>query len=461
MKPVVTLVGRPNVGKSTLFNRLTHSRAALVADLPGLTRDRIYGDGRIGDRPYMVVDTGGLSGEAETMAEHIAGQARQAMLEADVILFMVDGRGGLTAGDEQIAAALRHMGKRIFVVVNKCEGADPNVAAAEFQSLGLGQPYAVSAAHGSGVALLMEAVLAELPPAAASDEEAQDGIRVAVVGRPNVGKSTLINRLLGEERVLVYDQAGTTRDSVYIPYERDGQRYVLIDTAGVRRRARIGNIIEKFSVVKTLQAIDAAHVVIMVLDARESVHAQDLTLAGMVVERGRALVIAVNKWDGLPPEQRQRMKTEIDRRLPFLDFAAIHFVSALHGTGVGNLFDEVLNAYAAAMRKLPTPELTRVLNQAVSHYPPPLARGRRIKLRYAHQGGSNPPLIIIHGNQTAALSTAYQRYLVNTFRDTLHLEGTPVRIEFKTGANPYAGKKNVLTKRQVAKRKRLRRHVKK
>ena len=461
MKPVVTLVGRPNVGKSTLFNRLTHSRAALVANLPGLTRDRIYGDGKIGDRPYMVVDTGGLSGETETMAENIAGQARQAMLEADVILFLVDGRGGLTAGDEQIAATLRQLGKRIFVVVNKSESVDPHVAAAEFQSLGLGLPHAISAAHGEGVVSLMEAVLAELPAADEANEEVQDGIRVAVVGRPNVGKSTLINRLLGEERVLVYDRAGTTRDSVFIPYERDGQPYVLIDTAGVRRRARVDDVIEKFSVVKTLQAIDAAHVVIMVLDAREGVHAQDLTLAGMVVERGRALVIAVNKWDGLPPEQRQRMKTEIDRRLPFLDFAAIHFVSALHGTGVGNLFDEIRSAYTAAMRKLPTPELTRILNQAVIHYPPPLARGRRIKLRYAHQGGSNPPLIIIHGTQTAALPASYQRYLVNTFRDALHLEGTPVRIEFKTGVNPYAGKKNVLTKRQVAKRRRLQRHVRK
>ena len=461
MKPVVTLVGRPNVGKSTLFNRLTHSRAALVADLPGLTRDRIYGDGKIGDRPYMVVDTGGLSGEAETMAEHIAGQARQAMLEADVILFLVDGRAGLTAGDEQIAAGLRQTGKRVFVVVNKTEGADPDVVGADFQSLGLGRPHAVSAAHGGGVAILMEAVLAALPPAVEGNVEQRDGIRVAVVGRPNVGKSTLINRLLGEERVLVYDQAGTTRDSVYIPYERDGQAYVLIDTAGVRRRARVDDVIEKFSVVKTLQAIDAAHVIIMLLDAREGVHAQDLTLAGMIIDRGRALVIAVNKWDGLPPEQRQRMQSEIDRRLPFLDFAAIHFVSALHGTGVGNLFDDILSAYGAATRKLSTPELTRILNQAVIYYPPPLARGRRIKLRYAHQGGSNPPLIIIHGNQTAALPAAYQRYLVNSFRNALRLTGTPIRLEFKTGANPYAGKKNVLNKRQLAKRKRQVRHIKK
>ena len=461
MKPVITLVGRPNVGKSTLFNRLTHSRAALVADLPGLTRDRIYGDGKVGDRPYMVVDTGGLSGDEQDIAGLMAGQARLAMQEADVILFLVDGRNGPAAGDERIADYLRQLGKRIYVAVNKSEGANPHVAVAEFQALGLGQPYAISAAHGDGVAGLMDAVLAELPEAGEEPGGGQEGIRVAVVGRPNVGKSTLINRMLGEERVLVFDLAGTTRDSIYIPYERDGQRYVLIDTAGVRRRARVDEAIEKFSVVKTLQAIDAAHVVIMVLDAREGVHAQDLTLAGMVVERGRALVVAINKWDGLPSEQRERIKKEIDRRLPFLDFAEMHFVSALHGSGVGDLFDAVQSAYDAAMHKLPTPELTRILEQAVIHYPPPLVKGRRIKLRYAHQGGSNPPLIIVHGTQTAAVPAAYQRYLINTFRERFRLRGTPLRVEFKTGANPYADRKNVLTKRQTAKRARLKRHVKK
>jgi GTP-binding protein len=464
MKPVITLVGRPNVGKSTLFNRLTHSRAALVADLPGLTRDRIYGDGKLGDRPYMVVDTGGLSSDKKdgdhSIADLMAGQARQAMQEADAILFLVDGRGGLIAGDKQIAAYMRQMGKRIYVVVNKSEGVDPNIVTAEFQSLGLGQPYAISAAHGDGVAGLMEAVLAALPDVSAEKVGEEEGIKVAVVGRPNVGKSTLINRMLGEDRVLVFDQAGTTRDSIYIPYERDDQRYVLIDTAGVRRRARVEDTIEKFSIIKTLQAIDAAHVVIMVLDAREGVNAQDLTLAGMVVERGRALVMAINKWDGLSPDQRQQMKTDIDRRLPFLDFAEMYFVSALHGSGVGDLFDAVISAFGAAMRKFATPELTRMLNDAVTHYPPPLVKGRRIKLRYAHQGGSNPPLIIIHGNQTAAVPAAYQRYLINTFRTKFRLKGTPMRIEFKTGANPYAGKKNVLTKRQTAKRKRLKRHIK-
>lgn len=456
MKPVITLVGRPNVGKSTFFNRLTHSRAALVADLPGLTRDRIYGDGKVGNRPYMVVDTGGLSGEKNDIAGMIAEQARLAMEEANVIVFLVDGRDGLTADDLQIAASLRQFGKPIFVAVNKSEGMESYLAVAEFQALGLGQPYAISAAHGDGVTALMEAVLADLPEIREESEKEREGIHVAVVGRPNVGKSTLINRLLGEERVLVYDQAGTTRDSIYIPYERDGQRYVLIDTAGVRRRARVENAIEKFSVVKTLQAIDAANVVIMVLNAQEGVHAQDLTLAGMVLERGRALVLAINKWDGLSAEQREQVRRDIDRRLPFLDFAELHFVSALHGSGVGTLFDAVQDAYNAAMCKMPTPELTRILERAVIHYPPPIAKGRRIKLRYAHQGGSNPPLIIVHGTQTAAVPAAYQRYLINTFRERFHLRGTPLRLEFKSGANPYAGKKNPLTKRQVAKRKRLR-----
>ncbi len=462
MKPVITLVGRPNVGKSTLFNRLTRSRDALVANLPGLTRDRIYGDGKVGDRPYIVVDTGGLGGDEDNITGQMALQARLAMQEADAILLLVDGRGGLSAGDEQIAAYLRQLGKQVFLAVNKSEGADPHVIAADFQSLGLGQPYAISAAHGDGIPRLMDAVLAGLPNAAETPDEEEDGsIRVAVVGRPNVGKSTLINRMLGEERVVVFDEAGTTRDSIYVPYERDGQRYTLIDTAGVRRKARVEDAIEKFSIVKTLQAIDAAHVVILVMDAAEGVHAQDVSLAGMVVERGRAMVIAINKWDGLPQEQRQVVKTGIDRRLPFLDFAKFHYISALHGSGVGDLFTTIVNAYKAAMRKFPTPQLTRTLEDAVSAYPPPLVHGRRIKLRYAHQGGSNPPLIIVHGNQAEAVPATYQRYLVNTFRKVLRLLGTPLRMEFKTGANPFAGKKNVLNPRQVEKRKRLQRHIKK
>jgi len=461
VKPVVTLVGRPNVGKSTLFNRLTRSRDALVADLPGLTRDRIYGDGKIGDRPYIVVDTGGLTREAEGIAGHMADQARQAMQEADVILFLVDGRAGLTSADEDIAASLRQLGKRVVLTINKSEGADPDLIAAEFQRLGLGQPQTISSAHGEGVAQLMAHVLAGLPDVSAMSAGEEDGIRVAVVGRPNVGKSTLVNRMLGEERVVVFDEAGTTRDSIYIPYERDGQRYVLIDTAGVRRRARVEDAIEKFSIVKTLQAIDAAHVVIMVMDAAEGVHNQDVSLAGMVVERGRAMVIAVNKWDGLSQEQRQRVKSEIDRRLPFLDFASFHFISALHGSGVGDLFGTVVRAYKAAMRKMPTPELTRLLQDAVMHNAPPIAHGRRIKLRYAHQGGSNPPLIIVHGTQTESVPAAYQRYLVNSFHAALRLKGTPLRIEFKSGENPYADKKNALTPRQIERRRRQRRIFKK
>ena len=461
MKPVITLVGRPNVGKSTLFNRLTRSRDALVADLPGLTRDRIYGDGKIGDRPYIVVDTGGLSADADGVAGHMADQARQAMQEADVVLFLVDGRAGLTTGDEHIAVSLRQMHKRVILAVNKSEGANPDLITVDFQTLGLGQPFSVSAAHGEGVSRLMGDVLAGLPDVGKADENPNDAIRVAVVGRPNVGKSTLVNRMLGEERVVVFDEAGTTRDSIYIPYERDEQRYVLIDTAGVRRRGRVEETVEKFSIVKTLQAIDAAHVVIMVMDAAEGVHNQDLSLAGMVVERGRAMVITVNKWDGLSSDQRQRVKTEIDRRLPFLDFASMHFISALHGSGVGDLFVAVQRSYRAAMRKMPTPDLTRLLQDAVTHYPPPLARGRRIKLRYAHQGGSNPPLIIIHGTQTDAVPASYQRYLVNSFREALRLRGTPLRIEFKSGENPYADKKNVLTPRQLERRQRQRRVFKK
>ncbi len=468
MKPVIALVGRPNVGKSTLFNRLTRSRDALVADQPGLTRDRIYGDGKIGDRPYIVVDTGGLTGDGVAIEGRMAEQAQQAMVEADAVLFLVDGRAGLSAGDEIIAAQLRTLNKPIFLVVNKTEGVDSALAGAEFQVLGLGETYTVSAAHGDRITYLMEAVLSVMPQVEEVPTDEEAGIKVAVVGRPNVGKSTLVNRILGEERMVVFDEAGTTRDSVYIPFEAKagagvsaGQRYTLIDTAGVRRRGRVSETIEKFSVIKTLQAIDAANVVIMVFDAREGVAAQDISLAGMVAERGRALVIAINKWDGLTPDQRQQVKTDIDRRLPFLSYAALFFISALHGTGVGDMFTAIGKAYKAAMRKLATPDLTRILEQAVVHNPPPIVRGRRIKLRYAHQGGSNPPLIIIHGNQTQSVPEPYRRYLINTYREALRLRGTPLRIEFKGGENPYAGKKNILTPRQVEKRRRQRRIFKK
>jgi len=463
MIPVIALVGRPNVGKSTLFNCLTRSRDALVADVPGLTRDRKYGDGRVGERPFIVIDTGGLSGEAADLDGLMAQQSWQAVEEADLVFFMVDGREGLTAGDEVLAAALRRKGKPAILVVNKTDGIDIDTAAAEFHALGLGEPVPVAAAHGRGVNSLVKQALEGLPEApAAEGEQADDGrIRVAVAGRPNVGKSTLINRMLGEERVLAYDLPGTTRDSIFIPFDRDDVAYTLIDTAGVRRRARVQEAIEKFSVIKTLQAIDAAHVVILVLDAQQGIGDQDASLAGYILEKGRALVVAVNKWDGLQPYERDQLRMQLQRKLPFLEFATTCYISARHGSGVGELFPEINRAYAAAMRELPTPELTAILERAVQAHQPPLVRGRRIKLRYAHQGGRNPPRIVIHGNQTESLPEGYRRYLANAFREALQLSGTPVRLEFRTGSNPYKGRRNKLTPRQEKRRTRLVRHVRK
>jgi GTP-binding protein len=459
MKPVIALVGRPNVGKSTLFNQLTRSRDALVADYPGLTRDRQYGTGKVGDRPFIVVDTGGLSGNKEGVEEQMAGQVYQAIGEANVVLFLVDAHAGLTVADEQIARELRRLNKRVFLVVNKIDGHDETMAVIDFQSLGMGQPLAIAAVHGRGISGLVQTVLADVPLVEEAEVEEELGTRVAIIGRPNVGKSTLINRIMGEERVVAFDLPGTTRDSVFIPFERDGQHYTLIDTAGVRRRGKVKETVEKFSVIKALQAIEAANVVIMVLDAHEGVSDQDATLAGFALDAGRAMVIAVNKWDGLEKDARERIKTELDRRLPFLDFAEMHFISALHGTGVGHLFEAVDAAFAAATKKLSTPELTRVLEEAVIQHQPPLVRGRRIKLRYAHQGGRNPPLIVIHGNQTSSVPGAYKRYLMNTFRKAFKLKGTPVRLEFKSGDNPYAGRQNVLTQRQIQKKKRLKKFV--
>ncbi len=458
MKPVIALVGRPNVGKSTLFNRLTRSRDALVADQPGLTRDRQFGEGRLGERPYIVVDTGGLSGEDRGLDGLMARQSWQAVEESDAILFLVDARDGLTAEDENIAARLRSTGKPVWLVVNKVDGLDPDVVAAEFHALGLGEPWPIAAAHGRGVRQLIDAVLDALPApeGRSEEEEAEQGIRIAIVGRPNVGKSTLVNRILGEERVVAWDMPGTTRDSIYLPFERDGQRYTLIDTAGIRRRSRVKEAIEKFSVIKAMQAIEDAHVVIMLLDAREGISEQDATLFGFILDSGRALVIAVNKWDGLDADQKARIRRELEVKLPFVNFARIHTISALHGSGVGDLFASVQKAYASAMRDLPTHRLTEILESLVQAHAPPVVKGRRIKLRYAHQGGRNPPLIVIHGTQTEAVPDAYRRYLINGFRKALRLEGTPIRIEFKSGKNPYAGRKNVLTKRQIEKRKRLR-----
>ena len=461
MLPVIVLVGRPNVGKSTLFNRLTRTRDALVADLPGLTRDRQYGVGRIGPRPYVVVDTGGIAGAADGVEALMERQVQRAIAEADCILFLVDAKDGRTAVDDSIAAELRRTGRPVRLIVNKSEHLDRATANAEFYALGLGEPAPVSAAHGRGVKPLMDEVLAQFPPAEeATAEAAEQGVRVAVVGRPNVGKSTLVNRLIGEDRVVVYDQPGTTRDSIHVPFERDGTHYTLIDTAGVRRRSRIDEAIEKFSVIKTLQAIEEAHVVLFLIDARDGVTDQDASLAGHIVDSGRSLVIAVNKWDGLAPDQRERVKSEFDRRLFFLGFAERRFISALHGSGVGDLLGAVDAAYASAVRDLKTPELTRILEDAVQAHQPPLVHGRRIKLRYAHQGGRNPPLIVVHGNQTEHVPAAYRRYLEQRFGGALRLRGTPVRVEFRTGANPYEGRKNPLTPRQVRKRTRLVRFVK-
>jgi len=461
MKPVIALLGRPNVGKSTLFNCLTRSRNALVADQPGLTRDRQFGIGQLGERPYIVVDTGGLSDEPEGIDDLMQDQVMQAVVEADVVLFLVDGRAGMTAGDEAIMARLRRYGKRIVLVVNKTEGLQGAEASAEFMSLGVAELYTIAAAHQMGVRHMIEAVLAPFPVDDEQDEdEESQGIRIAVVGRPNVGKSTLVNRILGEERVVAFDQPGTTRDSIFIPFVRDEEPYTLIDTAGVRRRSRVSEAIEKFSIIKTLQAITSAHVVILVLDAHQEISEQDARLLGMVLESGRALVIAINKWDGLAGDERERIRSELDRKFAFVNFAQCHFISALHGSGVGDLFGSIRKAYDSSMRKLSTPNLTRLLQTAVEQHAPPLVRGRRIKLRYAHQGGHNPPLIVIHGNQVNAIPSDYSRYLENYFRKHLQLDGTPVRIDFKSGDNPYQGRKNELSKRQVEKRKRLKRFVK-
>jgi GTP-binding protein len=460
MKPVIALVGRPNVGKSTLFNCLTRSRDALVADQPGLTRDRKYGEGRVGDYPYLVVDTGGLSGDKEGIDELMADQVWLAVEEADVVLFMVDARDGLVAGDQEIAKRLRTVGKKVHLVVNKIDGADLQVVIAEFYNLGLGEPLGITASQRGGINDLMAEVLPKLDESEIEEEEEDLGIKIAIVGKPNVGKSTLINRILGEERVLAYDMPGTTRDSIYVPFERRGQRYTFIDTAGVRRRKKVHDMLEKFSVIKAMQAIERANVVVLVIDAHEGISDQDAHLLGFVLDEGRALVIAVNKWDGLEPSERERVKYELDRKLQFVDFAKMHFISALHGTGVGDLFKPIQKAYESATRHFPTPELSRILEKAVETHQPPLVRGRRIKLRYAHQGGRNPPTIVIHGNQTKDVPDAYRRYLQNTFRKALKLEGTPVRIDFKTGSNPFEGRKNKLTKRQIDKRQRLKSFVK-
>lgn len=438
MKPTLVIVGRPNVGKSTLFNRLTRSRDALVADQPGLTRDRHYGHGRLGDKPHLVVDTGGFEPQAKQGIVHeMARQAEAAIAEADMLLFVVDARAGLTPQDKVIADLLRRSGRPLLLVVNKGEGMNRAIVGAEFHELGCGEPCVVSAAHGDGVNELVELALTPFP--STTDEEDQAaGPRVAIVGRPNVGKSTLINTLLGEERVIAFDMPGTTRDAIEISFERNGKTYTLIDTAGLRRKGRVFETIEKFSVIKTLQAIEAANVAVLMVDASQDISDQDAHIAGFCIDAGRALVVAVNKWDAIDSYRRERSKEDIARKLNFLGFAQVHYISALKGQGIGGVLGAVDRAYAAAMAKLSTPKLTRVLISAVEKQAPPRHGLFRPKLRYAHQGGSNPPVIVIHGNALEHVSAAYTRYLERYFLEAFKLQGTPLRIQYKTTRNPFS-----------------------
>ena len=437
MKPTIALVGRPNVGKSTLFNRLTKTKDALVHDLPGLTRDRHYGHGRVGSKPYLVVDTGGFEPVVDSGILHeMAKQTLQAIDEADAVVFLVDGRTGLTPQDKIIADRLRQHDRPVFLAVNKGEGGNWAVLAAEFYELALGEPYVISGAHGDGVYYLIEEVLSHFPDAEEETEETKHPV-FAVIGRPNVGKSTLVNAILGEERVIAFDMAGTTRDSIYIDFERDNQPFTIIDTAGVRRRGKVDEAVEKFSVIKAIQAIDAANVAVLVLDAQQDIADQDANIAGFALEAGRALVVAVNKWDGLSEERRIQVKRDIARKLYFLDFAKFHYISALKEKGIDGLFESIQAAYQAAMIKMPTPKITRVLQSAIERQQPPRVGLVRPKMRYAHQGGMNPPVIVIHGNSLQGVGNNYTRYLTQTFRKAFNLQGTPLRIQYNVGENPY------------------------
>ncbi|MEO8598317.1 MAG: ribosome biogenesis GTPase Der [bacterium] len=443
MKPVIALVGRPNVGKSTLFNRLTRSRDALVADLPGLTRDRHYGEGRLGERPFLVIDTGGFEPVAKDgIMHHMAKQTKQAVAEADIIIFIVDGRQGLTPHDKTITDFLRKSGRSVMLVVNKSEGMKYTSVASDFYELGLGDPYVISAAHGDGVMDLVDESLdlafAQRPSETDEQDTSQSGVKIAIVGRPNVGKSTLVNTILGEDRVIAFDMPGTTRDSIEIPFEREGKHYTLIDTAGIRRRGKVFEAIEKFSVVKTLQSISEANVVLLLLDAQQDISEQDAHIAGFVLETGRALVVGVNKWDGLTSDKRDEIKIDLERKLSFLSFAKFHFISALKSTGISPLMKSIDAAYVAAMADLTTPKLTRALIEAVEHQQPRRKGSIRPKLRYAHQGGQNPPIVIIHGNALNFVEDNYKRYLEKHFRETFSLTGTPLRIEFRSSKNPFA-----------------------
>jgi GTP-binding protein len=443
MKPVIALVGRPNVGKSTLFNRMTRSRDALVADLPGLTRDRHYGEGRLGERPFLVIDTGGFEPVAKDGIMHeMALQTKQAVAEADVVMFIVDGRQGLTPHDKTITDFLRKSGRKVMLVVNKSEGMKYTSVTADFYELGMGDPYVISAAHGDGVLDLVNEAVDEAatmrPQEEAEFDPADYGVKIALVGRPNVGKSTLINTLVGEQRVIAFDMPGTTRDSIEVPFEKGGKHYTLIDTAGIRRRGKVFEAVEKFSVVKTLQSISEANVVVLMLDAQADISESDAHIAGFILESGRALVVAVNKWDGLTSDQRDQVKNDIDRKLDFLSFAETKFISALKGTGINHLMKSIDTAYAAATAKLSTPRLTRALQEAVEKQEPKRKGSTRPKMRYAHQGGQNPPIIVIHGNALDGITEPYKRYLEKHFRDTFDLIGTPLRIELRSGKNPFA-----------------------
>lgn len=460
MIPVVVLVGRPNVGKSTLFNRLTHTQDALVADFPGLTRDRQYGDAHYEGKPFIVVDTGGVGVDDIAVDELMSKQSALAIDEADIVLFLVDAKAGLTGIDETIALQLRKTSKPVFLVVNKSEGFEEEIANAEFQRLGFDTLFPISAAHGRGMHPLLQRLTQDFQEASES-AETKKTTRIAFIGRPNVGKSTLVNRILGEERVVVYDLPGTTRDSIAIPFTRNEKEYTLIDTAGVRRRSRVDEKIEKFSIIKTLQAIKEAHVCLMLLDAKEGITEQDMHLIGFIIEAGKGLVLVVNKWDGLDADHKEYVRKELSRRLPFVSFAKQRFISALHGSGVGLLFTDIDEAFASANQAFSTPQLTRLLQDIVTQHAPPLVNGRRIKLRYAHTGGHNPPLIVIHGNQLNSLPDSYKRYLMNAFVTHLGLVGTPLKIELKSGENPFKHKKNKLSPRQIKRKKRLMKHVKK
>jgi GTP-binding protein len=440
MLPTIVLVGRPNVGKSTLFNRLTKSRDALVADLPGLTRDRHYGRGIGASKPYLVIDTGGFEPTAESgILKEMAKQTLLAIDEADVIIFLVDGRAGLTPQEFIIADKLRKAQRPVLLAVNKTEGMNKAVVAADFHELGLGDPLSISSAHGEGVKDIIELALEHLPEPEIDDEQRADKMpRIAIVGRPNVGKSTLVNALLGEDRVIAFDEPGTTRDSIEIELEKDGKRYSIIDTAGVRKRGRVFEAIEKFSVIKTMQAIEDANVAILVVDAQEGITEQDAHVAAYILDAGRALVVAINKWDGLKEDERDWIKREIDRKLMFLDFAKFHYISALRKKGLPELLTSVDGAFKAAMAKLPTPQLTRVLSDAIAQHQPPITRGIRPKLRYAHQGGMNPPIVVIHGSHVDGIKDSYKRFLEGVFRKTFQLTGTPLRVQFNQGENPFA-----------------------